>query len=213
VNLADIFVIYDIAQFTRGDFINRNRIRTFLPNGSTWLTLPVGKRNFRDVQIREVKIADPRAFREHGRTLRNTYSKALFFDAEICEYVETPHENLAEHNASIITFFARKLDINQPQIILSSELESDVGHGTQGIIDIVKALKGDNYISGVGAREYLDESVFKKESVRLSFLDYKPMRYMQIHPGFVENMSVVDTVFNIGWKETSSRLREVHLEA
>jgi hypothetical protein len=39
------------------------------------------------------------------------------------------------------------------------------------------------------------------------------MRYMQIHPGFVENMSVVDTVFNIGWKETSSRLREVHLEA
>jgi hypothetical protein len=209
MHLSDIFVIYDTAQFTRGDFINRNRIRTFSFNGYTWLTLPVGKKNFRKVAIKDVSILNEGVFSLHSETIKITYSKAPFFDEEICEIIKTPHTNLAEHNIFIIKYLLSKLIINLPRIVLASELGIPIRHGTEGLIDIVKALKGDEYVSGTGAKAYLNEELFKKESINLSFIDYKPLQYLQIHPGFVENMSIIDTIFNIGWKSTASKLKNV----
>lgn len=209
VNLSDIFVIYDTAQFTRGNFINRNRIRTFSLNGYMWLTLPVGKKDFKEVSINQVKITDDKIFQKHGKTLKAMYSKAPYFNEEICECIETPHLNLAEHNVFIIKFLINKLNINHPRIILSSDLGITASHQTRGIIDIVKALNGDEYISGTGAKEYIKEDLFRKQSIALSFLDYKPIKYHQIHPGFVENMSILDTIFNLGWEGTALKLKEV----
>lgn len=212
-NLCDILVIYDTSQFTRGDYINRNKIRTFLPNGYMWLTLPVGKRNFRGVPINKVRIKDSEIFCKHGKIIRTMYSKAPFFDDEVCQKVAVGHGLLSEHNLFLLDFLLRRLHINQPKIILSSTFNVPVRQGTFGIIDIVKALNADWYISGIGAKSYLKSEIFKKESVKLSFVDYNPLKYTQIHPGFVENMSIIDTIFNIGWSETSSRLTNVSLKS
>jgi hypothetical protein len=173
-----------------------------------WLSLPVGKRDFSGMAINEVRIVDGSASVKHSQTLKAMYSKALFFDEEICELVATPHENLSEHNISIIKFLLQKLNIKRPRIVLSSELGTKIDHASQGIIDILKALDGDEYISGIGAKSYLDEESFKKEQITLSFLDYKPLRYPQIHPGFVENVSIIDVVYNIGWEDAVSKLRQ-----
>lgn len=40
---SDIFVIYDDAQFEKGEFQHRNRIRIY--HGWKWLTVPVEKRH------------------------------------------------------------------------------------------------------------------------------------------------------------------------
>jgi len=208
LHLSDIFVIYDTAQFTRGDFFNRNRIRTFSFNGYMWLTLPVGKRNFTGVAIRDVSILDKGVFSKHSKTLKVMYLKAPFFDEKICEIVKIPHKNLAEHNIFIIRYLLNKLKISPPRIVFASELGIPIRHSTQGLVDIVKALKGDEYISGTGAKAYINQELFRKESIGLSFIDYKPLQYPQIHPGFVENMSIVDTIFNIGWENAASKLKE-----
>jgi hypothetical protein len=39
INMADVFVLYDDMQYTKGDWRNRNRIKT--SNGTQWLTIPV----------------------------------------------------------------------------------------------------------------------------------------------------------------------------
>lgn len=207
--LSDIFVIYDTAQFTRGDFINRNRIRTFSYNGYMWLTLPVGKKNFKGVPINEVKIADKEIFKKHSKTLMAMYSKAPYFDTEMCEVVGTPHENLAEHNLFIIKYIIEKLKLNKPKLVLSSELKTDIRQATEGLIDIVKAVGGKVYISGQGAKSYLQPELFKQEKINLVFVDYRPWKYPQIHPGFVENMSVIDVIFNIGNQAVADKLKEV----
>lgn len=209
--LSDIFVIYDTAQFTRGDFINRNRIRTFSYNGYMWLTLPVGKKNFKDVPINQVKIADKGIFEKHSKTLMAMYSRAPFFDKEMCEIVETPHKNLAEHNIFIIKYIIEKLKLNKPRLILSSNLKIEIRRATEGLIDIVKAVGGKVYISGQGAKTYIQPELFKKENIDLVFIDYKPWRYPQIHPGFVENMSIIDAIMNIGWRCVTKRLKETRV--
>lgn len=209
--LCDVFVFYDTAQFTRGDYINRNRIRTFAPSGSMWLTLPVGKKKFEGVPISEVTITDNDIFDKHCKTVKNTYSRAPYFDEEICERLETKHDSLAEHNTSLARFLFEKLELN-PRIVNSSELRIPKRHGTSGIMDIVKALQGTHYISGLGARNYLEKERFKEESIDLSFAAYEPWEYPQIHPGFASDMSIIDAVFNLGWTATSQKLKETGLE-
>jgi hypothetical protein len=206
-----VFVIYDTAQFTRGDFINRNRVRTFSLNGFIWLTLPVGKRNFARVPINKVKIQDKEIFKKHAKTLRVLYSKAPFFDEKVCEWVETPHCNLSEHNFFLIEQIIRNMNIKQPRIVFSSDLKVSQSYGTQALINIIKALGGDEYISGSGAKAYLEEYLFQKENIKLFYLDYKPLKYPQIHPGFVENMSIIDAIFNIGWTATALKLKETKI--
>jgi hypothetical protein len=208
---SDVFVIYDTAQFTRGDFINRNRIRTFSKNGYMWLTLPVGKKNFRGTPIKNVKIVDERIFNKHSKTISTMYSKAPYFDNEVCEIIGVKHDNLAEHNIYIIEFLRQKLGINHLKVVLSSHLNTSIRQGTQGLIDIVKAVKGDEYISGIGAKSYLDYNLFQRENIRLRFCDFRPWKYNQIHPGFVENLSIVDAIFNIGWKNVILKLKETKI--
>jgi len=212
LHLSDVFVIYDTAQFTRGSFINRNRIRTFSFNGCLWLTLPVGKRNFKDTNINNVRIPDKTIFDEHGKTLETMYSKAPFFDEEIFEVLKIPHENLAEHNTFILGYLLSRLKTNRPRIILASELGIATRHGNEGLIDILREVGGDEYISGKGAFSYIKPELFEKESIDLTFLDYKPWKYPQIHPGFVENMSLVDAILNIGWDSTAMKLKETKTE-
>ena len=49
---VDEFVLFDDVQYTRRDWRNRNRIKT--PNGTAWLSIPVGPdidRRIRDVVL------------------------------------------------------------------------------------------------------------------------------------------------------------------
>jgi len=72
----------------------------------------------------------------------------------------------------------------------------------------VKALEGDEYVSETGAKAYVNQELFIKVSIGFSFIDYEPSQHLQIHSGFVENMSIIDTVFNIGCKNTAIKLKE-----
>ena len=205
---CDLFVIYDTAQFTRSDFINRNRIRTFSPNGWLWLTLPVGKKDFKNIQIRNVQINEEDVFRRHGALIKSTYSKTPFFDKSFCDAISKVHINLSEHNVFLIRNILGKLAIEKPQLILASEIDCQIRPSTQGLIDITKALGGTEYISGIGGNAYLQPKSFKQESIKCSFLNYKPIQYQQMHPGFVPDMSLIDAAFNVGWKETVLKLQK-----
>ena len=51
---VDEFILYDDVQFTKNDWRNRNRIKT--PQGTQWITIPVGQdidRLIRDVHLKD----------------------------------------------------------------------------------------------------------------------------------------------------------------
>ena len=56
------------------------------------------------------------------------------------------------------------------------------------------------YVSPVGARSYLiEDGVFDKSSVCLSFQDFTPKPYDQLsQKSFVSRLSIVDVICNIG---------------
>lgn len=72
----------------------------------------------------------------------------------------------------------------------------------------MKVIEGNEHVSGIGAKAYVNQELLIKVSIGFWFIDYEPSRHLQIHSGFVENMSLIDTVFNIGCKSVAMKLKE-----
>lgn len=193
---ADIFILYDTAQFSRNGFHNRNRIKT--ASGVHWLTVPVRRNGL--LPIREVEIADvPTWAEKHLKSLEAAYRRAPYYATygpEISAILSQEWQRLADLNSELIKQAARWLKIER-RIVLASDLPpSTSSDPTEKILCMTAAVGGDTYLSGPAGRNYLDTSKFA--SIRLQFTDFIARPYPQLHGSFVENLSVVDAVLNCG---------------
>lgn len=195
---ADTFVIHDDAQFTDSEFFHRNKIR--IHNGCKWLTVPVYKEN---IFINEIKIKNtsagnaPRWNKEHFREICANYKKAPYYEnfaIELKQIYSARYDKLIDLNMTIIKFLMKAFDI-EVDIVFSSSFGLK-SKSTEKLVDIVRKVGGDVYLSGSGGRDYMNESLFG--DIKLVFQDYKHPVYEQRYPGFVPNMAAIDALFNTG---------------
>ncbi len=150
--------------------------------------------------INEVKTVKTSNWRKsHYNSLVVNYSKAPYFkDYEPffkATYGQT-WEKLADLNIHFIKFLAQAFGIGA-KLIKSSELKVDLCR-TERLVEICKRLKADTYLSGVGAKAYLDLELFNKSGIKVIFQDFKHPDYLQAYPGFEPAMSAIDLLFNYG---------------
>jgi hypothetical protein len=69
---------------------------------------------------------------------------------------------------------------------------------TERNVDICKALGADVYLSGQGAKNYIEEDLFACAGIKLSFQRYHHTIYTQLHGAFEPYLSVTDLLFNEG---------------
>jgi hypothetical protein len=72
------------------------------------------------------------------------------------------------------------------------------GASSSRVLDIVLALGGRRYITGHGARNYLDHGLFEEAGVRVEYMDYQRLPYPQQHGQFTPYVSVLDLIANCG---------------
>ena len=61
-------------------------------------------------------------------------------------------------------------------------------------------MGADTYLSGTGARAYLDEDMFRRNGIDVVYSDYEPVPYpQQVRGEFVPNLSVIDFIMNNGY--------------
>jgi hypothetical protein len=210
---SDIFVIYDDAQFKKGEFQHRNRIRIY--QGWKWLTVPVEKKL---VPIKEIRIKNEVATWKgvgwadaHFKDIRDNYKDTPYYsihEEEIKMIYEKPFfrkENftkekrcgrLVDLNMELINFLIKAFDIDV-KIMFSSEL-GFTSKSTERLVEIVEVLGGDVYLSGPKGRDYLDMSLFEKNGIKVMFQDFKHPVYKQRYEGFEPNMAAIDALFNVG---------------
>jgi len=198
---SDVFVISDNLQFERHDFQNRNRIKT--PQGAKWLTVPVkhdGNGNL--MPINEVEIANHSnlpGLKRHWETLRASYVGASFWK-EYCDFFEGVYRQewtlLVDLNMALIEGFRKFLRIDTPLMKGSSLCAT--GQKNELIIAQCKELGADVYLSGVGAKSYLDVDFFRQEGIEVRFQDFHQPVYRQMHGEFVPCLSAVDFLFCTG---------------
>jgi len=194
---CDIFIFLDNVQFSKNSFQNRVKIKT--PQGAQWLTVPV---HFRFGQLTyEVQIDNQTNWREkHLKTFEMNYKRAPFFDEVYFLlkdiYLKAKWTSLVDFNIELIMKICGYLDI-KPQIMKASSLGVD-GKATELLIGLIKKVGGKIYLSGTGGMKYQDEERFKEEGIELIYSDFVHPIYPQLWGDFVEGLSIIDLLFNMG---------------
>ena len=195
---VDTFVVYDIVQYTKNDWRNRNRIKT--PNGSRWLTVPVRHRELGQ-RIDEVEVNDPEILHKHWMTIEQNYRKAPCFkqvrDQVRPLFDRTAPALLSDLNVDLLRAFCDILGIDTP-IVSASDFQLGEDRN-QRLVEICQQLDADRYLSGPSARSYLDESLFADAGIQVDWMGYEGYaEYDQPHPPFEHGVSIVDLVLSAG---------------
>jgi len=199
IRLADIFVHYDDVQYSKGGFLNRVQIKT--ANGIKWLTLPLDQYHLGD-NINEIKLNKKNDWRcQHRDILAQAYQNAPFKN-EMLSLVDTVFSNSSnflsdiarESMMQLIKYFGLE---NKCEFIDSLQFGIG-GSSTKRVYDIVRKCNGKRYITGHGARNYLEHELFEKSGISVDYMKYELMEYDQLHGAFTPYVSSLDLIANCG---------------
>lgn len=205
---ADLFVFYDEVQYTKNDWRNRNKIAD--KNGPFWLTIPIPKEAVKQ-KISEVQLPVGNWKEEHLKKIHSSYSKSLFY-SEVFEMLITIFKrefvSLSSLNQAIIVEICKKAGIktefkNSADFTLANER-------LERLIDLLKQCNCSTYISGPSAKNYLkgNEHLFNEVNINLKYKEYKPYPvYQQNCPTYEPNISILDTLFHVGFADLQSYLK------
>ncbi len=195
---CDLFVVLDDVQFLRRGWHHRDKIKT--ASGVQWLTVPVVKRGRYEQTIADVEIDNDTPWvRKHLGTLRAAYGKTAYFDAHfeaITAIYEKNHRHLIDLNMDFIGYLCSVFGV-APEVRMSSTLGTSAT-STQRLVEIVTAVGGTKYLSGLGARDYLEEDAFRDAGLGVQWQAFEHPVYAQQFGAFEPGLSAIDALFNVG---------------
>lgn len=199
INSVDEFILYDDMQYTRRDWRNRNKIKTFA--GTKWLTIPVDVKGRYYQKIKDTKINDNSWAKRHWRTIVHNYSKARYFKdyKAFFEkiYLNLNEEYLSQVNYRFIKSINSLLDI-KTEITWSHDYNLIEGK-TERLVDLCKQTCAKRYFSGQTATNYIDEKQFEKANIDLIWMNYSGYpEYNQLYSPFEHGVTILDLIFNEG---------------
>ena len=194
---VDVFVVHDDLQFTKGDWRNRNRIKT--PQGSRWLTVPVHYRHSAQL-ICETAIDHSRNWqRDHRNLITGSLGKAPYV-RDVLDLLE-PHfdmrpDTISDLNVALLRSIGGYLGIDTP-LVMSADYRLTHTR-TARLIELLTAMGATTYVSGPSARNYLEEPRFAEAGIALEYKAYVYPPYPQLWGPFDHALSIVDTIANCG---------------
>jgi hypothetical protein len=99
----------------------------------------------------------------------------------------------------------------KPQTHRNSELNipRDM-NASERVVTVCKRLHARDYISGLGAMNYIDYELFENAGILIYYMDYRLQPYPQLHGSFTPYVSIVDLLFNVGIEDARNFLCSEH---
>lgn len=211
---VDLFIIHDDLQYTKGDWRNRNKIKT--PRGLEWISVPVNYRNTSQV-IEETTIdySSPWAKKILNR-IAESYRHAPHFElyfSQLSDLLLEPAASISDLNLRLIHWACGHLKIQTP-IKYSREFNPQ-GAKTERLVGILKQVNAKIYLSGPAAQAYLIPELLEGEGIKLEYKKYGYPEYPQLYPPFEPYVSIIDLFFMTGdsawtYLELSKELQDEH---
>lgn len=194
---SDIYLHYDDAIIPKsGGLTNRIKIKT--SNGTVWLTVPIIRKG--EQCIRDVKILNNKPWKnKHFKTLQQSYARAPYV-ADMLDIVNEVYDRNDVYLMDLNIFAIEKV-VEYYCLDLNSEFTSKFNvrcQRSEKVFALVKKNNGNIYITGHGARKYLDHDMFESNGIRVEYMDYKMMPYPQLHGDFNPYVSILDLIANTG---------------
>jgi WbqC-like protein family len=200
INKSDVYMVMDDVQLSDKAYQHRNIFLT--ADGKVkFLTIPFIKKDYLKRRYREIEIAQQDWRSNHTNFIWNTYRKHPFASEilpRLESYYSTEHGLLSSAVLASMRLSFELFGI-ATRVILQSEMEYDESlRAGELVYALARAAGADCYLSGTGARAYLDESVFG-DAMTLRYNEFVHPVYAQkgcaeFHP----NLSCLDALFNLG---------------
>jgi hypothetical protein len=192
---TDKWVIFDVVQFIRHGWIERNRI---LKPGEGWqyVSVPLVKHS-RDTLIKDIKIRTEEDWKDKLFRQLEHYKKAPFFKQAvelIREAINIETDSIVLLNANILKITCEFLSIPF-EVNIFSKMEVNiepVNHAGEWALQISKALQAKEYVNPPGGIEIFNNQQFEKENIKLSFINNTIRTYSQRRPSFEPGLSIID---------------------
>ncbi len=198
---SDAFVILDSVQFPRGGtWITRNRFKN--DQGVFWIRMPVRRKGRGLQKINEVRVRhEAGSDRKRIQALRSAYAHAPYLEEHLPLFerlFSRECDRIGDADIEAIDHAVRCLGI-AARLVLLSDLDISE-RGTSLITALCRDLGASEYLAFSSARKYLDEELFLKEGITLSFINPPAPVYPQLWGDFIPGLSVFDLLFNCGPK-------------
>lgn len=180
IALADRFVVLDTVQFNARAFQHRTLYST--EEGPRYLTLPVHAAGHQQLgtPIRDIAIADARAMPRHFKTLRQRYARLpgwARIEESLAEILHAPTRMLLDAALATMQLTLRCFRVATPVVLASSVPAS--GRKGELMLSLARQAGGTTYLSGSGARAYMEPAAFERAGVRLAYQDFRHPAYPQ----------------------------------
>lgn len=204
---ADLWVILDNVQYLNHGWHNRDQIKTL--SGSSWLKVSTKKTSLNTL-INQVQLATTNWKNNNLNLIYQNYHKTLFYH-NIVPYIEELYSfeciNLIDFNLKSIDMLCNLFDISIPQT-MASNLNPE-GKSNELLINILKKVDAKIYLSGVGAKAYMQDKLFEDAGIAIIYQSYTPPIYPQLYGDFIPNLSAIDILFNCGIQKSREILRSI----
>jgi hypothetical protein len=200
ISKSDVFVVMDEVQLSDSAYQHRNLFPT-ADGKAKYLTIPIIRRDYLKRRFRQIEIAGQEWRSRHLAFIRNSYGKHPFA-AELMPKLEAffaaDYRRLAD---AVLASMRLSFDLFGigTRMILQGEMQYDrsLKRGDL-VVALARAAGARCYLSGAGARQYLDESAFHGD-LTLRYNAFEHPRYPQKNlPQFLPGLACLDALFNVG---------------
>jgi hypothetical protein len=212
IKASDIFINYNDVNFIKGGWINRNRLNY---NGTDkYFTLPILQSSPNKIISELFYDLTESNTNKIIHQIQSYYSKRPFF-----KQVFPLIENVLSCKDSRIDIFNHnsiQLICNALRIKTLLKVSSDYNFdkslkGEDRIIFISKALSAKTYINLSGGVELYNKDNFSKHNLMLKFIKMDDVKYTQGNDTFLNHLSIIDVMMNLGIEETIKLLNSYTL--
>jgi WbqC-like protein family len=212
---TDKFIIFDIPQFMRHGWIERNRV--LKPNGEPlYIKVPLVKHS-RDTPICSVKINSIENWQEKILAQLIPYKKKAqnyrHVIALLDEIFDYKTDSIVELNQLALNVICNYLEITTP-IYIWSEMNIDIEEvhaPDEWALNICKAVNAKSYYNPEGGLTFFDKSKYENVGVELKFMRMHNEPYSQFTNEFVPSLSIIDVLMFNSKKEIHKMLQNYEL--
>jgi hypothetical protein len=213
MNAVDEFVVYDNIEYSKGSWINRNRI--LLNQKDSFITLPI--KNASDyLDIKDRYLADNWSYERKKiiNKISSAYQKAPYFEISM-PLIE---KCLAFENVNLFSFVYNSIiEISHhlcisTSFVISSQIQ--INHQLKAInkvIEICTYRNATNYINPIGGLELYKKQDFLEHGILLNFIKSNNIVYKQYNNPYIPWLSIIDVMMFNSINEIQKMLDDFEL--
>jgi len=206
INSSDIFIFLTESKRSKND---KYLTRTFILNNDSkrYLSIPLGPKQ-KIINRLELPLGKKWRF-DMLNVLHASYSKSNFYEDvrdDIEKLLMFDCHYFYEFTINIIFFYLEVLNIEN-NCLIDKDFNIDFGEGNHRLVNLCNKVEANKYLSGIGAKSYIEENIFCENEIDIIFQNYLPKPYKQLSNKFVPGLSIIDVLFNCGYFFTEQLIK------